>query len=76
MKKGTTTMKNITLKSVFAAAAVAASQVSQAAVTTIDTSEPVGQIAEGSTAGGVIGLALLCFCILIGVLVKMRRAGQ
>jgi len=57
------------------AAALAASQ-SFAAVTTIDTSEPVAQVAEGASGAGVIGLAVLAFVILIGILVKMRRAGS
>lgn len=47
-----------------------------AAVTTIDTSEATGQIGEGATAAAAIGLGFIAFCILIGVLLKVRRAGS
>lgn len=55
--------------------ALAGSQVF-AAVTTIDASEATGQIAEGGSSAGTIGIAMVAFCILIGVLVKLRRAGS
>lgn len=68
------------LKSLFAVAAasavVVASNTATAAVTTIDTTEPLGQIAEGSTAAAVLGLAAIALAILIGVLIKIRRAGS
>jgi hypothetical protein len=47
-----------------------------AAVTTIDTADATGQVAEGATAAGAIGLAFIAFVILIGVLLKVRRAGS
>lgn len=47
-----------------------------AAVTTIDTTEATGQITEGASAAGAIGLGFIAFCILIGVLLKVRRAGS
>lgn len=56
--------------------ALTASAMSFAAPVAIDTSEPIGQIGEGSTAAVAIGLAMLAFAILIGVLVKTRRAGS
>lgn len=62
-----------------AAVAIGASLVSAAsfaAVTTIDTTEATGQVAEGATAAAAIGLAFIAFCILIGVLLKVRRAGS
>jgi len=42
----------------------------------IDTTEPLGQITEGSTAAVAIGLAMMAFVILVGVLIKTRRAGS
>jgi len=46
------------------------------AAETIDTSEPLAQIGEGSSAAVAIGLAMMAFVILVGVLVKTRRAGS
>lgn len=54
---------------------LAAGQVN-AAVTTIDTTDALGQVAEGATAAGAIGLAAIALAILIGVMVKVRRAGS
>ncbi|PNG02776.1 hypothetical protein [Stutzerimonas kunmingensis] len=56
--------------------ALTASAMSFAAPVTIDTAEPIGQIAEGSTAAVAIGLAMMAFVILVGVLIKTRRAGS
>ncbi|WP_312142181.1 hypothetical protein [Stutzerimonas nitrititolerans] len=56
--------------------ALIASAMSFAAPVTIDTAEPIGQIAEGSTAAVAIGLAMMAFVILVGVLIKTRRAGS
>ncbi len=47
-----------------------------AAAVTIDTAEPIAQIGEGSTAAVAIGLAMMAFIILVGVLIKTRRAGS
>lgn len=59
-----------------AAVAMTASAMSFAAAVPIDTSEPIGQVAEGGTAAVAIGVALIGFVVLIGVLVKTRRAGS
>lgn len=53
-----------------------ASVPSMAAVTTIATTEPLAQIAEGGTAAAAIGLAMVGFVILIGVFMKLRRSGS
>ena len=57
-------------------AALTVSAMSFAAPVAIDTSEPIGQIGEGSTAAVAIGVALIAFVTLIGILVKTRRAGS
>lgn len=57
------------------AATAMAAQV-QAAALVIDTAEPIAQVTEGKTAAGAIGLAMLAFVVLVGVLVKVRRAGS
>ncbi|MFG3696289.1 major capsid protein [Stutzerimonas stutzeri] len=63
-------------RQIAAAGAALVALPSFAAVTVIDTSEATGQIGEGATAAGVIGLGFIAFCILIGVFVKLRRAGS
>ncbi|QYW05709.1 hypothetical protein [Phage blackswan219-1] len=57
-------------------AALTASAMSVAAPVAIDTAEPIAQIGEGSTAAVAIGLAMMAFVILVGVLIKTRRAGS
>lgn len=57
-------------------AALTASAMSFAAPVAIDTSEPIAQVGEGATAAVAIGIALIGFVVLIGVLIKTRRAGS
>lgn len=58
------------------ATALVVSVSSFAAATPIDTSEPLAQIGEGSAAAVAIGVAMLAFVVLVGVLIKTRRAGS
>jgi hypothetical protein len=63
-------------RAALAAVAMTASAMTFAAAVPIDTTEPLAQVAEGSTAAVAIGIALIAFVVLIGVLIKTRRAGS
>ena len=70
------TVRKYGSKAFLAASMAVASASSMAAVVSIDTTEPLGQIAEGGTAAAAIGLALIGLVILIGVFLKLRRSGS
>lgn len=74
-------MKNLNMTKMFAPvalglSALVASATSMAAAVAIDTSEPLAQVGEGASAAVAIGIALIGFVVLIGVLIKTRRAGS
>lgn len=76
MKQKLALLRKYSAKAAVGVSAMTGSVVAFAAATPIPTTEPIAQIGEGSTAAVAIGLAMLGFVILVGVLLKTRRAGS